>query len=658
MQPSRSTFAARFAMVDYARGNCFRESYLCELLETAARLGLSGLSVYLEDLALFIAPEIYKGSIPLAGWKRLDARARSLGLTLLPLLNFYGHNEQTLAHPEFASFRDDAAGTALNLDAPEVKAAVELALDVVLETFSSPLIHIGFDETFGLGQAEEAQTGKPVNVGDVYARHLKWVAGEVIRRGRRPMFWADMAGVYYPEIIPDLPRELIPVDWFYRNEPEYPTMRRWIEAGFDLWVAPTIGYSETIWPDSEGLQTHARAVLSAGLEAGAQGVIFTAWEQSAFPFSSRLPLLAWESAVSLGEADQSSLEEITAAWLRPILGKQAEAYSVTSLRLGRLNRLLPIEYCLGNPMEIRREWYRCNPKARQIHAEMLQLLEETAEIARAFHDLSLTHRRFSLLVATLSSGVIAPDELLAEARTIEPLVEQAWGAERTQEGFELAFRPVWRRWCNALERWPEDQTCPMGTYVPEVLRAADFFQPSQPLIRGFFKLRSWQQEKGSKDDATQVWIWSNGAALSFRFHCLQEKKPRGVEQSVDFVLTRDDSVALCLDFEGAGREFLWIEVNPAGTVFTQWHYGVEMNSEWHPLAGRKGWGTPVSVPGGWGVELVIPYADLGICRPLEGAEMGVAFSRRRSWGHAPISYWGGMGWRERNAPECLPRLKF
>jgi hypothetical protein len=39
---------------------------------------------------------------------------------------------------------------------------------------------------------------------------------------------------------------------------------------------------------------------------------------------------------------------------------------------------------------------------------------------------------------------------------------------------------------------------------------------------------------------------------------------------------------------------------------------VNINSQWHPLSGRKKWGSPVAVAGGWSVELTIPYAESGM----------------------------------------------
>jgi len=176
MSKTTASFSHRLGMYDYSFGNCVREDYIKSLLDTVAKMGLTGLAVYIEDLTMFVRPSIFKGSIDLAGWRRLDAYACGKGLLLLPLLNLYGHAQQTLAHAEFADLGDDEAAHTFDYGNPGTKALVEQTLDVALEVFSSPFIHIGFDETWGMGHKSERTTGQPVDVPSVFTTHLVWVS--------------------------------------------------------------------------------------------------------------------------------------------------------------------------------------------------------------------------------------------------------------------------------------------------------------------------------------------------------------------------------------------------------------------------------------------------------------------------------------------------
>jgi len=89
-----------------------------------------------------------------------------------------------------------------------------------------------------------------------------------------------------------------------------------------------------------------------------------------------------------------------------------------------------------------------------------------------------------------------------------------------------------------------------------------------------------------------------------------------------------------------------------------WLEDAHTNSEWHPLSGTKPWGNPLPVDNGWGVELVIPFSDLGITPPAPGSNIGITIGCRHAWNNARSSLWGGMGWLERDSPRCLARLQF
>lgn len=637
---SSAAFPHRLAMYDYARGNCVRESFLRELIDTIAAMRLTGLAVYMEDLAMFLKPSEFAGSIHLDGWRRLDAHARDRGLFLLPMLNLYGHCEQTVAHPEFAPLRD-GYGT-LDYDHPRTKPTLQRALDVVVETFQAPLLHIGFDEVWGIGRRRERRTGRPVHVPGMFARHLTWACAQVRQRGRRPMFWADVPSVYYPEMIPDLPRDLIAADWFYRPEPEYPSFRRWTRHGFELWIAPTVGFGERAWPDSGGWEEHTHRVLGAGREAGARGVIFTGWEHGMFNFRHRLPFLAWQARLARGGADaRLPLVRGMIDWLHPTLGRRAGRYVRASLALGFLERLLPSELRYGtrDVPGLRRDWYRANPFAAQSFAHARRILRDVRTVANRHPDLSLAHERLSILWNALHPRRVDSKALARRARSTENAIRREWIAERTAGSFLRMAKP-------ALKSFRAELASMHGR--------TPLYDPSCALA---YRDRC-AGLPSTLVGAVQLHAWHTSSALHCRFECVQRRRPRGVEQSVDYLLTRDDLVAMCLDVRGRGEGYLWIEGNPAGTVFCQVHDSQNRNSEWHPLAGRKNWGRAFRLRGVWGIEFVIPWKELGIARPRPGAEMGLTFERRHAFGEKPAERWGGLGRMSRDHPRCLSRLVF
>jgi hypothetical protein len=654
MNPTTSIYSCRFAMYDYARGNCAREEFLRDLLDRTAEMNLTGLAVYIEDLALFVAPRLFRGSIHLDGWRRLDEHARGKGLLLLPLLNLYGHCEQTLAHPRFASLADDPCRTTLDYGRPSAKALVQRSLDVVVETFRCPYLHVGFDEVWSLGCRQERRTGRPVHVPSTFARNLIWISEQVRRRGRRPMFWGDVPGVYYPEIIPDLPRDLIPVDWFYRVEPDYPSMRRWTEHGFTLWVGPTIGYSGVAMPDFAGEARHAGRVIAAGRAAGAEGIIFTFWEHNHIPYRARLPMLYWQNQLATGRArGRASMPRAMTKYVRPRLGSNAATFVKTAIALGSVPPLLPHELCehTRDLAALRWTWYRNDPSARRAVEDARRILRRTRRAARSVPELRFAHRLLALLADALDPERVDGRRLAREVRAIEPWIRRGWIRERTVESYRLRSGPAFARFARQFERWPEHLNGTAPPYSPEALYATRGVCPTEPSLDGL-RTRAGEREQ----EPTRLFAWHDRRALHLRFECVQARPARGVEQSVDFLLTRDDLVAVCLDVWGERAGCLWIEGNPSGTTFCQVHDRHNANSEWHRLAGRKDWGRAVKVAGGWGIEFRLPFAELGIRPPRPGFEMGLTIERRHAWGTAPIARWGGSRRASREHPSALSPL--
>jgi GMP synthase (glutamine-hydrolysing) B subunit len=115
--------------------------------------------------------------------------------------------------------------------------------DELLPNFESRLFNIGCDETFDLlgGNGRSAAVVSEKGAGRVYLEFLLKVAELVRAHGKRPMFWGDVI-LRHPELVPELPRDLIALDWGYEgNHPFADEARRFRHCRF-------LGQG-TIYPD-------------------------------------------------------------------------------------------------------------------------------------------------------------------------------------------------------------------------------------------------------------------------------------------------------------------------------------------------------------------------------------------------------------------------
>jgi len=227
-------------------------------------------------------------------------------LQLVPFLNLLGHMEgflyteraRTLAEERFRGLQA----------CPSNAATVELAnnlLSDALDIFSSPLIHIGGDETAQLGicarcrevggnapmrepgasideVADAVRTGGQVadQKARLYARHFAPLARRVIEAGRRPAIWGDML-LEHPKAAVAMPRETLVFDWQYFSGPET-TARRLMGHGFEVVCCPTIQTYNAAWMHLEQSEENIRDHIRAALDLNAYGVCVTTWEQGLF----------------------------------------------------------------------------------------------------------------------------------------------------------------------------------------------------------------------------------------------------------------------------------------------------------------------------------------------------------------------------------------
>src|SRR3569833_1128245 len=94
----------------------------------------------------------------------------------------------------------------------------------------------------------EAEEG----VSKQYFDYIKMLCNIVIRLGKRPVLWADIA-MKYPDALKSLPKGTIFVDWNYGWDiNRFGKQQKLLESGFEIWGAPSIrsypdDYFLTLW---------------------------------------------------------------------------------------------------------------------------------------------------------------------------------------------------------------------------------------------------------------------------------------------------------------------------------------------------------------------------------------------------------------------------
>lgn len=286
-------FAVRGFYHDVTRGKVPTLATLKGLADKMASYKLNQLQLYVEHTFAFSKhPDIWEGADPLTAGeiRELDTHCRLLNIDLVPSLSTFGHfytalrsarkehlNELEIKASERPfSFWDRMAHYTLDCSNPESLKLVEEMLEEYLPLFSSKYFNICCDETFDLGKGRNATRAAAAGTGALYFGFLKKIMAIVRRHGKTPMFWGDII-LKHPELIRQLPKEAVVLNWDYNPVIEHGPCRPFHEAGLRYYVCPGVqGWNNFLChlPNSaENILNYAKE----GLRYKAEGLLNTDW---------------------------------------------------------------------------------------------------------------------------------------------------------------------------------------------------------------------------------------------------------------------------------------------------------------------------------------------------------------------------------------------
>ena len=153
-------------------------------------------------------------------WDEVGAfvkRARELGIEVIPLQQCLGHVEYVLGREGYAHLREEEEKR--DQWCPLHEGSFDLFCELVDEMIEAhpgvKTVHLGGDETRRLGECPRcAAFVRERGKGALYLEFVSRAVGHVVDQGLTPIVWDDMI-CHYPEIVDDMPRELVIMYWEY-----------------------------------------------------------------------------------------------------------------------------------------------------------------------------------------------------------------------------------------------------------------------------------------------------------------------------------------------------------------------------------------------------------------------------------------------------------
>ena len=272
----------RGVMLDVTRDRVPTMETLYGLVDLLAEWKVNQIQLYTEHTYAYRDHEdVWKDASPMTGEEvmALDVYCRDRAIELVPNQNSFGHMERWLSRPGYADLAENPNDPIpRSLDPGDIGSVMLLEgmFDELLPHFSSRQFNVGLDEV-PLGDGKSKDAVAEHGVGRVYLDFVLKVHELVRGHGKKSQVWGDIV-IHYPELIPELPDDMIALEWGYEaTHPFAEESAQFEKAGVPFYVCPgTASWNSFTGRTDNAVQNILNAV-SNGIEHGAIGILNTDW---------------------------------------------------------------------------------------------------------------------------------------------------------------------------------------------------------------------------------------------------------------------------------------------------------------------------------------------------------------------------------------------
>jgi hexosaminidase len=285
-------FPNRGVMLDISRDKVPKIQTLFNLVDMLSEWKINQIQLYMEHtFAYRNHPEVWATASPITHEEilLLDEHCRKRHVQLVPNQNSFGHMERWLRLPKYIDLAEAPEGSespwnfrwqgpfSLCPTDPRSLELISGLYEELLPHFSSRLFNVGCDETFDVGQGRSKSAVEAKGKTRVYFDFLQQLHKLVQSHGRTMMFWGDII-LHEPQIIAELPKDIIALEWGYDGEhPFDKDGEQFAQAGVPFYVCPgTSSWCTLVGRTENCLQNQASAAEN-GKKHGAIGYLNTDW---------------------------------------------------------------------------------------------------------------------------------------------------------------------------------------------------------------------------------------------------------------------------------------------------------------------------------------------------------------------------------------------
>ncbi len=264
---------------DISRGQVSTMDNFKKILDFMARYKMNLYMPYIEDVFSFARyPDIGAGRGALNKDEALELvdYAKKLNIEIIPIFQTLGHYENILLLDNFIKYAEFPGAASLDVSNEEIYTFVENMLMEIFEAFPGEYIHVGADESYDVGQGNSKHLVENSSIADVHAEHYRRIYDICKKHGRKMIMYGDII-LHHPEILEKIPKDILIVDWHYGPARNYKSVKTFTEAGFDIFVSPSVWNFITSYPTNINAFPNIYYLTKNGVDNQVKGMVNSNW---------------------------------------------------------------------------------------------------------------------------------------------------------------------------------------------------------------------------------------------------------------------------------------------------------------------------------------------------------------------------------------------
>lgn len=285
------SFDVRGFYHDITRGKVPTLDTLKELVDKASFYKINQLQLYIEHTFAFKdLSEMWLGADPLTAEEILilDEYCRKKHIELVPSLATFGHLYTLLTTKSYRhlcelevkdkpfTWYDRMAHHTIDVSNEESLKLIDKMIEEFIPLFSSDKFNICCDETFDIGEGKNKGLAEKVGKGQLYVEFLNKIVNCVKKYNKKVMFWGDIV-LRHKEVLKDLPKDLICLNWNYAPNPCEDNIRIISECSLEQYVCPGVGGWNLLMNIYDSAFSNIKNMVQYGKKYNAKGVLNTDW---------------------------------------------------------------------------------------------------------------------------------------------------------------------------------------------------------------------------------------------------------------------------------------------------------------------------------------------------------------------------------------------